>query len=70
MRAIFMGALQAFGLCRVVVSNVVHLVAGVQSLDGFERADLAAARGGMQEVGLDPKDLHVTSFKFRVSSCK
>src|SRR5271166_4788107 len=66
--AVFMRALQSFGLRGVLVGDIVYFVSGMQPLHHLQGADLASAIGWMQEARADPKDSHAALFTQR-SSC-
>ena len=65
---VLVGPGQAFRLIRILKRRVVNLMPAVQTPQDFERADPAALGCGVQEIRVDPKDLHagVTEVKTRI----
>ena len=56
--AIFRAAFDTSRLLGQIERDVVNLVPAMQALQDFQRADLAALGGRMQEIRLDPQDFH------------
>ena len=57
--AVFLTFCYAFRLGRVFQRNVMDFVPAVQMTKHLQSADLAAFGGGVQEMGIDPKNLHL-----------
>ena len=56
--AIFGTAGEAFGFGLVLQGDVVNLMPAVEMAQHFQRADLAALGGGMEEMRVHPEDFH------------
>lgn len=56
--AIFVGPLSSFVTDAIVEAYVMHFVTPIQAAKHLERADLASAGRGMQEIGLCPENSH------------
>ena len=57
-RAVFRTAADTFGLSGIFKRNVMNFMPAMKVAEHFEGPNLTALRGGVEEMRIDPQDLH------------